>query len=75
LIEALLSVRIPELWVTPISENFDVELTCQVGGSSGKAGWGFATIRGDESLLDDIVERIRDHPSVGRVKVQASENG
>jgi predicted DNA binding protein len=75
LIEALLSVRIPELWVTPITENFDVELTCQVGGSSGRAGWGFATLRGDESLLDDVVERIRNHPSVGDVKVQAREDG
>lgn len=75
MIEALLSVRIPELWVTPITENFDIELTCQVGGSSGRAGWGFATIRGNEELLDDVVELIRNHPSVGSVKVQARENG
>lgn len=75
LIEALLSMRIPELWITPVTENFNIELTCQVGGSSGKGGWGFVTIRGEESVLDEVVRQIRGHASVGGVKIQARGNG
>lgn len=75
MIEALISIRIPELWVTPITEKYDIQLSCQVGGSSGKGGWGLATIRGDESILDAILGEIRNHPSVGGIKVQSREPG
>jgi predicted DNA binding protein len=75
LIEAQLSIRIPELWITPVTENYNIELACQVGGSSGKAGWGFVTIKGEESVLDDVVRKIREHPSVGGVNIQARGNG
>jgi predicted DNA binding protein len=75
LIETLISIRIPELWVTPITEKYDIQLSCQVGGSSGKGGWGLATIRGDERILDNILAEIRNHPSVGGIKIQSREAG
>lgn len=75
LIEALLNIRIPELWVTPITEKYDVEVACQIGGHSNKAGWGMVTIKGDDGILDKIVEEIRAHPSVGRVDVKDRQHG
>ncbi|MCW4033348.1 MAG: helix-turn-helix domain-containing protein [Candidatus Bathyarchaeota archaeon] len=75
MIEALLDIRIPELWVTLISEKYDVEISCQVGGQSGKGGWGLATVEGDDKNLDDIIEEVRKHPSVGDVKVKTRKNG
>ncbi|HEV2137918.1 MAG TPA: helix-turn-helix domain-containing protein [Nitrososphaerales archaeon] len=61
--------------MTPVTENHDVDLTCQVGGQTGKGGWGLVTIRGDEPLLDGIIDEIRRHPSVGRIKLQSREDG
>ncbi len=75
MIEALLSIRIPELWVTPITEKYDVELSCQVGGASGKFGWGLATIKGDDKILDNIVKEVKIHPSVGNVKIKTRKPG
>ena len=75
MIEALLNIRIPELWVTPVTENYDVSLSCQVGGHSKKAGWGLVTIKGDEKILDRILKEIRDHQSVGGVEVKTREQG
>jgi len=75
LIEALLNVRIPELWVTPISEKYDVKVSCQIGGHSGKVGWGLATISGDDSVFDQILDEVRHHPSVGAVKVKDRKEG
>ena len=75
MIEALLSVRIPELWVTSITEKYDVDLSCEVGGTSGRIGWGLAKIKGSDEILDDIVEEIKLHPSVGRVKVKTRQQG
>lgn len=75
LIEALLNVRIPELWITPITEKYDAEVACQIGGHSGKAGWGMVTVKGDEGIIDKIVEEIRAHPSVGRVDVKDRQHG
>lgn len=75
LIEALLNLRIPELWVTPITEQYDVEVTCQIGGHSGKAGWGMVTVKGDDSVVDRVVEEIRAHPSVGKVEVKDRQHG
>jgi len=73
--EALLNIRIPELWVTPVSENYDVKLSCQIGGHSGKVGWGLATITGDDKLFDQILDEVRHHPSVGAVKVKDRGEG
>jgi predicted DNA binding protein len=75
MIEALLSVRIPELWVTQVTEKYDVELSCHVGGSSTKGGWGLATIAGEDGLLDRVIDEIRQHPSVGEVRVDARQPG
>ncbi len=75
LIEALLSVRIPELWVTQVTENHHIELSCQIGGSSGKGGWGYATIKGEDGILDGVVQEIRRHPSVGGVRVDSRQPG
>lgn len=75
MIEALLNIRIPELWVTPITEKYDVEVACQIGGHSGKAGWGMVTVKGDDRILDSIVEEIRAHPSVGKVEVKDRQQG
>ena len=75
MIEALLNVRVPELWVTPITEKYDVSLSCQIGGQSKKAGWGLVTIKGDDSILDKILEEIKDHQSVGGVEVKTREQG
>ena len=69
-IEAVLNIRIPELWVTPVTEKYDAEVSCQIGGHSGKAGWGMVTIKGDDEELDKMVEEIRVHPSVGSVDIK-----
>jgi predicted DNA binding protein len=74
-IEAVLNVRIPELWVTPVTEKYDAEVSCQIGGHSGKAGWGMVTIKGSEEELDKMVEEIRVHPSVGRVQIKERQRG
>lgn len=75
MIEALLNVRIPELWVTPISEKYDIKLSCQIGGHSGKVGWGLATIAGDDNTFDQILDEVRHHPSVGAVKIKDRKEG
>jgi predicted DNA binding protein len=68
-------VRIPELWVTPVTENYDVELTCEIGGPAAKGGWGLATIAGEDAILDRIVEEIRHHPSVGDIRIDSRQPG
>ncbi len=73
MIEASLSIRIPDLWVTPVSEKYDAELSCEIGGSSSRGGWGLVTIRGESEVLEEIVEEIRLHPSVGNVTVRNRE--
>ncbi len=75
MIEALLNIRIPELWVTPVTEKYDVSLSCQIGGQSEKAGWGLVTIKGDDKILDRILEEVKDHQSVGGVEVKTREQG
>ncbi len=75
MIEAVLNVRIPELWVTPITEKYDAEVSCQIGGHSTKTGWGIVTIKGDDCVIDEIVEEIKAHSSVGRVQVKDRQIG
>ncbi len=75
MIEAVLNVRIPELWVTPVTEKHDAEVFCQIGGHSDKAGWGMVTIRGDDQELDKMVEEIKVHPSVGGVRIKDRQRG
>jgi len=75
MIEALLNIRIPELWVTPVTEEFDVEVSCQIGGYSTKAGWGSVTMKGEDGILDLAINKIRDHPSVGGVTVKTRQPG
>ena len=75
MIEALLNIRIPELWVTPVTEKFDVIVLCQIGGYSSKAGWGSVTMKGSDKILDSAIDEIRDHPSVGSVKIKTHQSG
>ncbi len=75
MIEALLSIRIPELWVTPITEQYPVEVACQIGGHTGKAGWGIVTIKGDDASIDSAIDDIKVHPSVGAVEVKDRQPG
>jgi len=75
LIEAVLNIRIPELWVTSLTEKYDAEVSCQIGGHSTKTGWGIVTIRGDDSTIDEMVEEIRGHSSVGKVQVKDRQPG
>lgn len=75
LIEAVLNIRIPELWVTPLTEKYDAEVSCQIGGHSTKTGWGIVTIRGNDSTIDKMVEEIKVHPSVGKVQVKDRKLG
>ena len=75
MIEALLNIRIPELWVTPVTEKYDVNVSCQIGGYSSKAGWGNVTIKGDEEILNKAIEEIREHPSVGNVTIKTRQPG
>lgn len=70
MIEALLNIRIPELWVTPVTEKYNIKLSCQIGGHSDKAGWGIVTIKGENKNLDKILREIRNHPSVGRIRIK-----
>jgi predicted DNA binding protein len=77
LIEATLSVKMPELWVCQITEKYNVEISGKVGGSGHKTiGWCLVEIKGkDDSLLDTVVTEIQNHPSVGTVKVQSRQAG
>ncbi len=75
MIEALLNIRVPELWVTPITEKYDVRLICRLGGQAEKAGWGLVTVSGDDELLDKVLDEIRRHPSVGGVRVKTRQKG
>ncbi len=68
-------MRIPELWVTPVTEDHEVELTCEIGGPATRGGWGLATIAGNDAALDGIVEAIRRHPSVGEVRIDSRQPG
>lgn len=70
MIEALLNIRIPELWVTPVTEKYNIKLSCQIGGHSGKAGWGIVTIKGENKTLNKILREIRNHPSVGKIRIK-----
>lgn len=58
-----------------MTENHEVELTCEIGGPASRGGWGLATLVGDDALLDGIVEEIRRHPSVGGVHIDARQPG
>jgi len=69
LIEALLSLRIPGLWVTPVSEKYDLKITCRVGGQQRGEGWGLVTLKGKDSVIDEALALIGDHPSVGGVTI------
>ncbi len=75
MIEAVLNIRIPELWVTPLTEKYDAEVACQIGGHSTKTGWGMVSIKGEDSTIDKMVEEIRGHPSVGGVQVKDRQPG
>ena len=75
MIEALFNIRIPELWVTPITEKYDVNLSCQIGAYSKKSGWGLVTIKGNDKTLDKILVEIKGHKSVGRVEIKNREKG
>ncbi len=75
MIEAFLNIRIPELWVTPVTEKYDAGVSCQIGGHSTKTGWGIVTIKGDDNIIDKMVEEIRSHSSVGRVEVKDRQPG
>jgi predicted DNA binding protein len=73
LIEALLNIRIPELWVTPITEKYNVAVSCQIGGYSSKAGWGSVTMKGDDKILETAIKEIKNHPSVGGVTIKTRQ--
>ena len=73
MIEALLDIRIPDLWDTPVTEKYNIKLSCQIGGHSGKAGWGIVTIKGEDKNLDKILREIRKHPSVGRIRIKTRQ--
>jgi predicted DNA binding protein len=75
LIEAVLNIRIPELWVTPVTEKYDVTVSCQIGGYSSKAGWGSVTMKGDDKIMNSAIEEIRNHPSVGGVTIKTHQPG
>ncbi|MCJ7506124.1 helix-turn-helix domain-containing protein [Candidatus Bathyarchaeota archaeon] len=76
MIRTTLSVKMPELWVCQITERYKVEISGKVGGSRAKAaGWCLVEIRGENGLLDTVLDEIRAHPSVGNVKLQSREIG
>lgn len=70
MIEVLINIRIPELWVTPITEKYDIKIACQIGGQYEKGGWGLVTIEGDDETLNEVLNEIRRHPSVGGVEIK-----
>jgi predicted DNA binding protein len=75
LIEVVLNIRIPELWVTPITEKYNAIVSCKIGGHSSTAGWGIVTVKGDENTIDKILEEIKQHPSVGGIEIKNREQG
>ena len=75
MIEALLNIRIPELWVTPVTEKYDVFVSCQIGGYSSKAGWGSVTMKGNDKTMNSAIEEIRNHASVGGVAIKTRQVG
>jgi len=66
---------VPELWVTPITEKYDVDVSCQIGGYSTKAGWGGVNMKGDDEILNSAIEEIKNHPSVGKVTIKTRQPG
>jgi len=76
MIRTTLSVKMPELWVCEITERYNVEISGRVGGTRAKtAGWCLVEIKGEDGLLDTVLDEIRAHPSVGNVKLQSREIG
>jgi len=61
--------------VTPITEKYDVSVSCQIGGYSSKAGWGSVTMKGDDKIINSAIEEIKSHPSVGGVTVKSRQPG
>ena len=61
--------------MTPITEKYDVSVSCQIGGYSSKAGWGSVTMKGDDKILNSAIDEIRDHPSVGGVTIKTRQPG
>ena len=61
--------------MTPVTEKYDVEVSCQIGGYSGKTGWGSVTMKGQDTMLDSALDEIRNHPSVGGVTIKTREVG
>ena len=70
-----MNIRIPELWVTLVTEKYDVDVSCQIGGYSGKTGWGSVTMKGQDTMLNSALDEIRKHPSVGGVTIKTREVG
>lgn len=68
-------MRMPGLWVTPVTEQYDVDVSCRVGGQTEGKGWGLVTIKGDDRIIDKALEQIRRHPSVGEVVIRSRQQG
>ncbi len=61
--------------MTPVTEKFDVEVSCQIGGYSSKSGWGSVTMKGEDKTLNSAIDEIREHPSVGNVTIKTRQEG
>jgi len=61
--------------VTKISETYSVDISCEVGGTSGNIGWGLATIKGDDKILDSVIDEVKIHQSVGKVTIKNRSQG
>lgn len=56
--------------MTPITEKYDITIACQIGGRYEKGGWGLVTLEGDDETLNQALNDIRRHPSVGGIEIK-----
>ncbi len=75
MIEALLALRIPGLWVTPVTEKYNLDVSCRVGGQTEERGWGLVELKGGDSEIEKAIAEIKTHPSVGNVTVENRQQG
>lgn len=61
--------------MTPVTEKYNIDISCRVGGQTEGRGWGFVEIKGGDPEIEKAIAEIKTHPSVGDVKVENRQQG
>ncbi|MDH7509200.1 MAG: helix-turn-helix domain-containing protein [Methanomassiliicoccales archaeon] len=76
MIEALLSIMIPESWVTDILKKYSAKIEfieCMPFGKKG--GRGLVEMGGDKTTMESIIKEIKMHPAVCRAEISFRNDG